>query len=156
MYKYPHDLPASCVRLFYSLTSSSLQLTLEEVMTTTAYLDLFLRTVTEPALLQTFLSFVLLHQHEGVHILDTLVSRINTPFQVEYVIFTRLHTNRALKWSITHVFIVVEKNQSVSFEAATVAMVILKLESYCIACQQSSRSQYLNTVLYISASFQIC
>ncbi|XP_068583389.1 FHF complex subunit HOOK-interacting protein 1A [Cebidichthys violaceus] len=58
------------------------KLTLEEVMTTTAYLDLFLRTVSEPALLQTFLSFILLHRHESVHILDTLVSRINTPFQL--------------------------------------------------------------------------
>ncbi|XP_015257748.1 PREDICTED: protein FAM160A1 [Cyprinodon variegatus] len=58
------------------------KLTLEEVMTTTAYLDLFLRSVTEPALLQTLLSFILLHQHEGVYILDTLVSRINTPFQL--------------------------------------------------------------------------
>ncbi|KAL4618137.1 protein FAM160A1-like [Arapaima gigas] len=58
------------------------KLTLEEVMTTTAYLDLFLRSIEEPALLQTFLSFILLHQHENVHILDTLVSRINTPFQL--------------------------------------------------------------------------
>ncbi|XP_015200218.2 FHF complex subunit HOOK-interacting protein 1A [Lepisosteus oculatus] len=58
------------------------KLTLEEVMTTTAYLDLFLRSVSEPALLQTFLSFILLHKHEKVHILDTLVSRINTPFQL--------------------------------------------------------------------------
>ncbi|XP_074485563.1 FHF complex subunit HOOK-interacting protein 1A [Sebastes fasciatus] len=58
------------------------KLTLEEVMTTTAYLDLFLRTASEPALLQTFLSFILLHRHENVHILDTLVSRINTPFQL--------------------------------------------------------------------------
>ncbi|XP_039670832.1 protein FAM160A1 [Perca fluviatilis] len=58
------------------------KLTLEEVMTTTAYLDLFLRTVSEPALLQTFLSFILLHRHDSVHILDTLVSRINTPFQL--------------------------------------------------------------------------
>ncbi|XP_029114904.1 protein FAM160A1 [Scleropages formosus] len=58
------------------------KLTLEEVMTTTAYLDLFLRSISEPALLQTFLTFVLLHQHENVHILDTLVSRINTPFQL--------------------------------------------------------------------------
>ncbi|XP_071359663.1 FHF complex subunit HOOK-interacting protein 1A [Trachinotus anak] len=58
------------------------KLTLEEVMTTTAYLDLFLRSVSEPALLQMFLSFILLHQHESVHILDTLVSRINTPFQL--------------------------------------------------------------------------
>lgn len=58
------------------------QLTVEEVMTTTAYLDLFLRSISEPALLQTFLSFVLLHTHDNVHILDTLVSRVNTPFQV--------------------------------------------------------------------------
>ncbi|XP_040002458.1 protein FAM160A1 isoform X2 [Xiphias gladius] len=58
------------------------KLTLEEVMTTTAYLDLFLRSVSEPALLQIFLSFILLHRHESVHILDTLVSRINTPFQL--------------------------------------------------------------------------
>lgn len=64
------------------LVCFSVKLTLEEVMTTTAYLDLFLRSVSEPALLQTFLSFILLHQHEAVHILDTLVSRVNTPFQV--------------------------------------------------------------------------
>ncbi len=51
-------------------------------MTTTAYLDLFIRSVSEPALLHTFLSFILLHHHDNVHILDTLVSRINTPFQV--------------------------------------------------------------------------
>lgn len=58
------------------------KMTLEEVMTTTAYLELFLRSVSEPALLQTFLSFILLHRYENVHILDTLVSRINTPFQL--------------------------------------------------------------------------
>ncbi|XP_072240982.1 FHF complex subunit HOOK-interacting protein 1A [Leuresthes tenuis] len=58
------------------------KLTLEEVMTTTAYLDLFIRSVSEPALLQTFLSFILVHRHDNVHILDTLVSRINTPFQL--------------------------------------------------------------------------
>ncbi|XP_049328594.1 FHF complex subunit HOOK interacting protein 1A [Astyanax mexicanus] len=58
------------------------KLTIEEAMTTTAYLDLFLRSVTEPALLHTFLSFILLHRHDNVHILDTLVSRINTPFQL--------------------------------------------------------------------------
>lgn len=58
------------------------QVTVEEVMTTTAYLDLFLRSISEPALLETFLRFILLHQHENVHILDTLTSRINTPFRV--------------------------------------------------------------------------
>lgn len=54
-------------------------------MTTTAYLDLFLRSVHEPALLQTFLSFILMHTHDHVHILDTLVSRVNTPFQVTHL-----------------------------------------------------------------------
>ncbi|XP_059821008.1 FHF complex subunit HOOK-interacting protein 1A [Hypanus sabinus] len=56
--------------------------TVEEVMTTTAYLDLFLRSISEPAMLQTFLSFILLHEHENLPILDTLVSRINTPFRL--------------------------------------------------------------------------
>lgn len=51
-------------------------------MTTTAYLDLFLRSISEPALLEIFLRFILLHQHENVHILDTLTSRINTPFRL--------------------------------------------------------------------------
>ncbi|KFO93376.1 Protein FAM160A1, partial [Buceros rhinoceros silvestris] len=58
------------------------QVTVEEVMTTTAYLDLFLRSVSEPALLKIFLRFILLHRHENVHILDTLTSRINTPFRL--------------------------------------------------------------------------
>ncbi|POI32139.1 hypothetical protein CIB84_004109, partial [Bambusicola thoracicus] len=55
--------------------------TVEEVMATTAYLDLFVRSVSEPALLKIFLRFILLHRHENVHILDTLTSRINTPFR---------------------------------------------------------------------------
>ncbi|XP_066489076.1 FHF complex subunit HOOK-interacting protein 1A [Tiliqua scincoides] len=58
------------------------KVTVEEVMTTTAYLDLFLRSVSEPALLQIFLRFILLHRHENVFILDTLTSRINTPFRL--------------------------------------------------------------------------
>ncbi|XP_027000683.2 FHF complex subunit HOOK interacting protein 1A [Tachysurus fulvidraco] len=56
--------------------------TLEEVVTTTAYLDLFLRHISDPTLLQTFLIFILKHRHDNVNILDTLVSRINTPFQL--------------------------------------------------------------------------
>ncbi|KAL0970586.1 hypothetical protein UPYG_G00244060 [Umbra pygmaea] len=66
--------------------------TLEEVMTTTAYLELFLRSVSEPALLQTFLSFLLQHTHDNVHILDTLVSRINTPFQLGTVSLSLFRT----------------------------------------------------------------
>ncbi|XP_069834783.1 FHF complex subunit HOOK-interacting protein 1A [Dendropsophus ebraccatus] len=58
------------------------KVTVEEVMTTTAYLDLFLRSVSEPTLLKIFLRFILIYQHEKVQILDTLVSRINTPFRL--------------------------------------------------------------------------
>uniref|UniRef100_A0A8C0IQC2 FHF complex subunit HOOK interacting protein 1A n=1 Tax=Chelonoidis abingdonii TaxID=106734 RepID=A0A8C0IQC2_CHEAB len=72
------------------------KVTVEEVMTTTAYLDLFLRSVSEPALLQIFLRFILLHQHENVHILDTLTSRINTPFQLCVVSLALFRTLIAL------------------------------------------------------------
>lgn len=70
-------------------------------MTTTAYLDLFLRSISEPALLQTFLSFILLHTHDNVYVLDTLVSRVNTPFQVNSIqqnniIITRSHILKML------------------------------------------------------------
>ncbi|CAN2388786.1 Retinoic acid induced 16-like protein [Pristimantis euphronides] len=58
------------------------KVTVEEVMTTTAYLDLFLRSISEPTLLKNFLRFILIYQHENVQILDTLVSRINTPFRL--------------------------------------------------------------------------
>ncbi|XP_059384543.1 FHF complex subunit HOOK-interacting protein 1A [Carassius carassius] len=58
------------------------KLTLEEVMTTTAYLELFLRSISDSALVQTFLIFILRYRHDNVSILDTLVSRINTPFQL--------------------------------------------------------------------------
>ncbi|XP_015490742.1 FTS and Hook-interacting protein [Parus major] len=50
----------------------------EEMIASTAYLDLFLRSVSETALLKTFLRFVLLHRHDNTTILDTLVGRINS------------------------------------------------------------------------------
>ncbi|XP_015277242.1 PREDICTED: FTS and Hook-interacting protein [Gekko japonicus] len=49
---------------------------IEEMIASTAYLDLFLRSVTETALLKTFLRFLLLHRHDNSTILDTLVGRI--------------------------------------------------------------------------------
>ncbi|XP_048826066.1 FHF complex subunit HOOK interacting protein 1A-like isoform X2 [Brienomyrus brachyistius] len=66
--------------------------TLEEVVTTTGYLELFLRQAKQPALLRTFLRFILLHRHEGVQVLDTLVCRINTPFQLGTVSLALFHT----------------------------------------------------------------
>ncbi|CAI5773796.1 Uncharacterized protein PODLI_1B026848 [Podarcis lilfordi] len=49
---------------------------IEEMIASTAYLDLFLRSISEAALLKTFLRFLLLHRHDNSTILDTLVSRI--------------------------------------------------------------------------------
>ncbi|XP_075575290.1 LOW QUALITY PROTEIN: FHF complex subunit HOOK-interacting protein 1B [Pelecanus crispus] len=50
----------------------------EEMIASTAYLELFLRSVSETALLKTFLRFLLLHRHDNSTILDTLVGRINS------------------------------------------------------------------------------
>ncbi|XP_062871562.1 FHF complex subunit HOOK-interacting protein 1A [Trichomycterus rosablanca] len=68
------------------------KLTLEEVMMTTAYLELFLRSITNHALLQIFLIFILRHRHDNISIVDTLVSRINTPFQLGSVSLTLFRT----------------------------------------------------------------
>ncbi|KAM9365923.1 E3 ubiquitin-protein ligase TRIM21-like [Pholidichthys leucotaenia] len=57
------------------------KLTVEEVTTTTAYLHLFPCSVSEPALLHAFPSFIPLHMHGNVRILDPLVSRVNTVFK---------------------------------------------------------------------------
>ncbi|XP_069496530.1 FHF complex subunit HOOK-interacting protein 1B [Ambystoma mexicanum] len=51
---------------------------IEEMIASTAYLDLFLRSITETALVKTFLRFILLHRHDSSTILDTLVSRISS------------------------------------------------------------------------------
>ncbi|CAN8005894.1 unnamed protein product [Ixodes hexagonus] len=52
------------------------QNTMEEIVTATSYLDLFLRTVTEPQLLLVFFRFLLTESYEGHKILTTLISRI--------------------------------------------------------------------------------
>uniref|UniRef100_A0A8D3EGE6 FHF complex subunit HOOK-interacting protein 1B n=1 Tax=Scophthalmus maximus TaxID=52904 RepID=A0A8D3EGE6_SCOMX len=50
----------------------------DEMIASTAYLDLFLRSVTETSLLKTFLRFILLHCHDNDTILDTLLTRISS------------------------------------------------------------------------------
>ncbi|XP_076969944.1 FHF complex subunit HOOK-interacting protein 1B isoform X5 [Tamandua tetradactyla] len=54
----------------------------EEMIASTAYLELFLRSISEPALLCTFLRFLLLHRHDTHTILDTLVARIGSNSRV--------------------------------------------------------------------------
>ncbi|XP_075402278.1 FHF complex subunit HOOK-interacting protein 1B isoform X2 [Tenrec ecaudatus] len=55
-----------------------IQTSVEEMIASTAYLELFLRSISEPALLRTFLRFLLLHRHDTHTILDTLVARIGS------------------------------------------------------------------------------
>ncbi|PNF15114.1 hypothetical protein B7P43_G15572, partial [Cryptotermes secundus] len=55
-----------------------LQSTVEELVTATAYFDLFLRSVTEPGLLYSFIRFLLTDKYDGERILDSLIQRINT------------------------------------------------------------------------------
>ncbi|KAG7501770.1 hypothetical protein JOB18_006250 [Solea senegalensis] len=50
----------------------------DEMIASTAYLELFLRSVTETSLLKTFLRFILLHCHDNDTILDTLLTRISS------------------------------------------------------------------------------
>ena len=55
---------------------------MEEVIAATAYLDLFIRTATEPSLIHIFLKFVVAEKYEDVNILDSLVARIQSNSRV--------------------------------------------------------------------------
>lgn len=58
------------------------QNSMEEVIAATAYLELFIRRITEPAMMKTFLQFLLTERHDDVFILDSLVSRISSNSRV--------------------------------------------------------------------------
>lgn len=63
----------------------------EEVATATVYLDLLLRSVTHPGLLQTFVKFVLCEKFEKIKIIELLVNRINNrSFKVSIHLFLNL------------------------------------------------------------------
>lgn len=53
------------------------QNSLEELIATTAYVDLFLRHITQPDLLYTFLKFICTESFDDVKLLSTLITRIN-------------------------------------------------------------------------------
>jgi hypothetical protein len=46
----------------------------EEVAAAAAYLDLFLRTVSEPSLLYAFLKFIFTCKYESTRVIDTIVN----------------------------------------------------------------------------------
>lgn len=56
---------------------------MDEVIAATAYLDLFLRSIYEPALLKVFLKFILCAKIEEMSLLDTLINRINFTTKVK-------------------------------------------------------------------------
>ncbi|KAJ8388540.1 hypothetical protein AAFF_G00132540 [Aldrovandia affinis] len=68
----------------------------EEMIASTAYLDLFLRSVTETALLKTFLRFILLHRHDNDTILHTLLTRIGSNSRLCMVSLSLFRTLLAL------------------------------------------------------------
>lgn len=59
-----------------------LQTAAGEQIAATAYLELILRTVTHPGLLYPVLKFLLTVDYDGVRLLDILMSRINSDFQL--------------------------------------------------------------------------
>lgn len=65
----------------------------EEVITATAYLELFLRKITEPTLIKAFLRFILTEKYDEIVILDSLITRINSNSRLSLVslsLFTTL------------------------------------------------------------------
>ncbi|XP_064482012.1 FHF complex subunit HOOK-interacting protein 1B-like isoform X3 [Ornithodoros turicata] len=59
-------------------SSSFFSNTLEEIVTATAYLELFLRTVTEPQLLMVLFRFVLTEKYEDHLVVNTLINRLGS------------------------------------------------------------------------------
>ncbi|OON13441.1 hypothetical protein X801_10784 [Opisthorchis viverrini] len=50
---------------------------LDEVVAATAYLELFLRRLTDPLLLKLFLRFIVTSNHDSYPILTSLINRLN-------------------------------------------------------------------------------
>ncbi|KAI3475299.1 hypothetical protein L1887_63343 [Cichorium endivia] len=72
-----HFIRTSCsFRSKCSKRTRNFSNTIEEIIATTAYLELCIRTVTEPDLLQVFLKFIFTEKFDGQRILDTLTTRI--------------------------------------------------------------------------------
>ena len=55
---------------------------MEEVIAATAYLDLFIRTATDPNLIQVFVHFVVSERYDDVSILESLIFRIQSNTRV--------------------------------------------------------------------------
>lgn len=63
------------------------QNTLDEIITTTAYLDLFIRSISEPNLIRIFLQFLCFETYDCNSITATLIKRINAKSKVVFFLF---------------------------------------------------------------------
>lgn len=63
-----------------------------EVIVTTAYLNLFLQSVTAPSLLRCFLRFLLCHRHDNSLIINTLIQRIGSSSKLASVSMSLFQT----------------------------------------------------------------
>ncbi|EDO40782.1 predicted protein [Nematostella vectensis] len=76
-----------------SVMSSALtQSSVEALTAVTAYLDLFVRSITDSKLMQVFVKFLLVEKSDGVPILDSLVARIGQESQLAVVSLGLIHT----------------------------------------------------------------
>ncbi|CAF3564829.1 unnamed protein product [Rotaria socialis] len=66
--------------------------TMDEVIAATAYLDLFIRTIYEPALLRVFLKFILCAKIDEMSLLDTLIQRISFTTKLGLVSLSLFYT----------------------------------------------------------------
>ena len=63
-----------------------------ELICSTAYIDLFIRRITEPSLLAVFLRFIFTDVCDDKNIIDTLVARLGLQSQVNISISTYVNT----------------------------------------------------------------
>ncbi|KAK4470412.1 hypothetical protein MN116_005615 [Schistosoma mekongi] len=59
------------------LGSALHQSAMDEVIASTAYLELFLRRLTEPSMIKLFLKFIVMESHDSYHILTSIMNRLN-------------------------------------------------------------------------------
>ncbi|KAI8798829.1 FTS and Hook-interacting protein [Biomphalaria glabrata] len=83
------DIPGLPIPL---LDADMFRISREEIMTATAYLDLFIRHVTDPHLLKATLKFVMTEKYDDVHLLDSLLQRINSNTNLSTVTLALFHT----------------------------------------------------------------
>ncbi|KAI1301159.1 putative FHIP family protein [Halotydeus destructor] len=66
--------------------------TLDEIIAATAYMELFLRTISDPALLQVFLRFICTERFENQRVLDSFIARLHATSKLGVVTLALFRT----------------------------------------------------------------